>query len=103
MVVLLKGFTMKNSVKISALFAVSFALSGCQTELMSNERMSNAIAGTLGVPASNVTLSDRRTVSPTNTDVVATLSDGKRFACALNGGGLLAMGIINPPTCNPAQ
>jgi hypothetical protein len=94
---------MKNLVKIAAVFSVGLALSGCQAEMMSNDRMASSIAGTLGVPVSSVTLSDRRTDGPTNTYVVATLSDGKRFACTINGGGVLAMGIINPPNCNPAQ
>jgi hypothetical protein len=57
----------------------------------------------LGVPANSLTLSDRQTVSATDTEVTATLSNGKRYACTVNGGGLLAMGIINPPTCTPAQ
>jgi hypothetical protein len=86
-----------------AVFGIGILLSGCQAQMMSDSRMSSAIAGTLGVPASDVTLSDRTTQGPTNTSVIATLSDGKRFACTVNGGGLLAAGMMNPPTCNPAQ
>lgn len=94
---------MKNKVRFAAIFCVSLVLTGCQAQMMSNDRMASSIAGTLGVSVSDVTLSDRRTDGPTNTYVVATLSDGKRFACTVNGGGLLAMGIVNPPACNPAQ
>ncbi len=90
---------------LSAVVLVGFGLllSGCQSQMMSDDRMSEAIAGTLGVSPSDITLSNRMTDGPTNTSVVATLSDGKRFACNVNGGGLLAMGMVNPPTCNPAQ
>jgi hypothetical protein len=99
----MKDFTMKNVLKLVAVFGVGLALSGCQAEMMSNDRIASSIADTLGVPASSVTLSNRQTDSATNTDVVATLSDGKRYDCTVNGGGLLAMGMINPPTCTPAQ
>lgn len=71
--------------------------------MMSNDRMASSIAGTLGVPVSDVTLSDRRSDGPTNTYVIATVASGAKYACTVNGGGLLAMGMVNPPTCNPVR
>lgn len=88
---------------VLVLLACASMLCGCQNQMMSNDRMATSIAGTLGVPPSDVTLSDRTTEGPTNTSVIATLDDGKRFACTVNGGGLLAMGMMNPPLCNPVQ
>ena len=82
--------------------AMVFGLVGCQDQLMSTDRMTSSIAGTLGVPPSQVTLSDRRTDGPTNTYVLAHLTNGKAYACTVNGGGLLAAGMINPPSCQPA-
>lgn len=77
-------------------------LAGCQDQMMSNDRMTSAIAGTLGVAPSAVTLSDRRSDGATNTYVVAHLTNGRSYACTVNGGGLLAAGMINPPNCQPA-
>lgn len=69
---------------------------------MSNDRLTSSIAGTLGVPVSQVTLTDRRSDGPTNTYVLAHLTTGKTYACTVNGGGILAAGLINPPSCQPA-
>lgn len=77
-------------------------LAGCQDQMMSNDRIASSVAGTLGVPPSAVTLSDRRSDGPTNTFVLAHLANGKTYACTINGGGLLAAGMINPPSCQPA-
>lgn len=92
---------MKNKTKLFAFASAVLALSGCQSQMMSDDRMTSSIAGTLGVQPSDVTLTDRRSDGPTNTYVVAHLKNGKAYACTVNGGGLLAAGIINPPTCNP--
>ena len=78
------------------------ALAGCQDAVMSNDRMTSAIAGTLGVPPSEVTVVNRRTDGPTNTFVTVQTRSGRRYACTVNGGSALSFGIINPPTCNPA-
>ena len=88
--------------KAVAACIVLLAVSACQDQLMSNDRMTSAIAGTLGVPPSRVTLSDRRSDGPTNTYVLAHVTNGKTYACTVNGGGALAFGIINPPSCQPA-
>jgi hypothetical protein len=81
---------------------VATGLAGCQDQLLSNDRMASSIAGVLGVPPSAVTLSDRRSDGPTNTYVLAHVANGKTYACTVNGGGVLAMGMTNPPTCQPA-
>ena len=82
--------------------AVTIGLAGCQDQLLSNDRMTSSIAGVLGVSPSAVTLSDRRSDGPTNTYVLAHVAGGKTYACTVNGGGVLAMGMTNPPTCQPA-
>jgi hypothetical protein len=84
------------------LLATLFAAGGCQDQLMSDDRMGSAIAGTLGVPPSDVTLTDRRSDGPTNTFVTAHVRNGGTYACTVNGGGALAFGMINPPMCHPA-
>jgi len=63
--------------RFAGFFAVSVVLAGCQQQMMSDDRIASAVAGTLGVPVGDI------------------------IACTINGGGLLAAGMINPPTCNP--
>jgi hypothetical protein len=94
---------MRFTVLALASFGALLSLSACQSEMMSNDRMTSSIAGVLGVSPSAVTLTDRRTDGPTNTFVRAHVTGGKTYACTVNGGGLLAMGMMNPPTCQPAQ
>ncbi len=94
--------SMNVCLKIALSCIVISALSACQDQLMSNDRMTSAIAGTLGVSPSQVTLSDRRSDGPTNTYVLAHITNGRTYACTVNGGGALAFGIINPPSCQPA-
>ncbi len=77
-------------------------LTACQDQLMSNDRMASSIAGVVGVPPSSITLTDRRNDGPTNTYALAHVAGGKTYACTVNGGGLLAFGMMNPPVCQPA-
>ncbi len=91
------------TVKRMVFIAFGVALGGCQQQMLSDDRMASSIAGTLGVPITDVTLSDRRSDGPTNTYVIAKVRSGGTYACTVNGGGLLAMGMVNPPTCNPIR
>lgn len=77
-------------------------LGGCQSTMLSDDRIASSTAGFLGVPPEGVAISDRRS-DATNTYYIATTKDGKQYACVINGGGLLAMGLTNPPSCNPKQ
>ena len=94
---------MAHLTRLTWLLGVAVGLSGCQQQMMSDDRMASSIAGTLGVPIADVSLSDRRTDGPTNTYVIAKVRNGGTYACTVNGGGLLAMGMVNPPTCNPVR
>ena len=78
------------------------ALAGCQEEMLSNDRMQVAIAHRLVVPVEDVTLSDRTTDSATDTYVVAHVRGVGVYGCTVNGGGLLAMGMMNEPDCQRA-
>ena len=81
---------------------ILLVLSGCQDQMMSDDRLTSAISGVLGVPPSDLSLSDRRSDGATNTYVTAHVKGGQSYACTVNGGGLLAAGMINPPSCRPA-
>lgn len=92
-----------HHIRAATLLSGVLLLGACQQQMLSDDRMTQSIAGTLGVPPSDVTLSDRRTDGPTNTYVIARVRNGSSYACTVNGGGILAMGMVNPPTCNPVR
>jgi len=80
----------------------ALAVSGCQTTMLSDDRLASTTAGALGVPENDVTILDRRS-DPMNTFYTAKTKDNKVYACTISGGGLLSMGLVNPPTCTPRQ
>ena len=87
--------------RFTAVLAVGFLLAGCQSTMLNDDRIAANTAGVLGLPASQITISDRATQGPTNTSYVAhDTKSGTSYACNINGGGLLAAGMTNPPTCN---
>jgi hypothetical protein len=92
---------MQNAARAAPLVFVLVCLIGCQESMLSDDRIVSNTAGVLGVPPSDVTISDRRTEGPTNTYYVAHTKARKTYACTINGGGFLAAGMTDPPTCNP--
>jgi hypothetical protein len=86
---------------IYSLVILSFAImaSACQTTMLSDDRIASNTAGVLGVSTSDVKITDRRADGPTNTYYTATTKKGS-YGCVINGGGLLAGGMTNPPVCN---
>jgi hypothetical protein len=85
--------------RIFGLVSCAVMCSACQTTLLSDDRIASSTAGLLGVATTEVSISNRRTDGPTNTVYTATTKKGT-YACVINGGGLLAAGITNPPVCN---
>lgn len=86
--------------KSAAALALLLATAGCADQLLSDNRLRDTTAMALSQPASSVTISDRRGDGPTNTYYVAHTPKGT-YNCIINGGGVLAMGITNPPDCSP--
>jgi len=79
-------------------------LSGCavvaeKTNFLSDTDLKSQAAGALGYTTADITLVSRRTEG-TNTYAVVKTMDNKNFNCIVNGGNLLTMGMVNPPTCN---
>lgn len=81
------------------LLVVASSMTACQTTMLSDDRIASSTAGVLGVPVSAVTISDRRSDGPTNTYYTAKTHKAT-YSCVINGGGLLAAGMTNPPVCN---
>lgn len=87
---------------ISALLVAS--LTACsavatKTNTLSDERILSETGGVLGLSPSDLTLVDRRTEG-VNTYVTLKASNGKTYACTVNGGNLFSFGMTNPPVCN---
>lgn len=95
------------SMKTMLLLCTSLSISACttiaeRTNVLSDEDIRSKTAGTLGYPANSIIIVNRR-VDGVNTFVVVRGADKKEFACTINGGNLLSMGMTNPPTCTPKR
>ena len=73
-------------------------LTGCADTMMSDTKVRDSVAMSLGQPAASVRIRDRQYDGMTNTFVTANTPRGT-YRCIINGGGVLAMGIINLPSC----
>jgi hypothetical protein len=79
------------------LVSIAIALfSGCASTFLPPERLASETAGSLGVPASQISISNVRTEG-TNTYYIARTKAGKKYACVINGGNALTLGLVNPP------
>lgn len=85
--------------KTAAALAALITVSGCADQMLSNDRIKSDTAMALGQPASAVVIADRRYDGATNTYYTAHTPRGA-YHCLINGGGLLAMGMVNPPQCS---
>jgi hypothetical protein len=88
---------LKHSAVVIAVFAGLSA--GCASQMLSDDRIRTNTAGILGVAPEDLTISNRNEQVP-NTYYTATTKSGQGYACIINGGGILAMGMVNPPMCN---
>jgi len=82
-----------------AVLAATMALAGCANTLLSDDRIRENTSMALNLPASAVTISNRRYDGATNTYYTATTSRGT-YNCLINGGSVMAMGMTNPPQCS---
>lgn len=80
--------------------AATLTLGGCISTL-TPDRIREETSAALGVPASDLTITDQRQ-EMTNTFYTATTRSGERYACTLNGGNLMTFGMTNPAVCRRA-
>jgi hypothetical protein len=90
---------MSKSVTFATLLAAAALLSACQAEMLSDDRIIFNTSGVIGVPAVQLTISDRRS-NTTDTYYTAHTKAGATYACVINGGGALALGMVDPPSCS---
>jgi hypothetical protein len=84
-----------------ALVAVT-GLTGCADQMLSDGRIADSTATAIGTTPDNITISGRHS-DMTNTSYIAQTTAGLRYTCTINGGGLLAVGMTNPPSCTKMQ
>jgi hypothetical protein len=77
-------------------------LAGCADQMLSDGRIADSTATTIGTTPGNITISDRHS-DVTNTTYTAQTAAGLRYTCAINGRGLLAAGMTNAPFCTKRQ
>jgi hypothetical protein len=86
---------MRNAIIVAC---AMLTLSGCVSTL-TQDRIREETSAAIGVPASDITISDQRQ-EMTNTFYTATTRSGVQYACTLNGGNIMTLGMTNPATCN---
>ena len=74
------------------------AIPGCADTMVSDSRLQGVLGNALNDP--NAVISNRRFDGFTNTYASVKTNHGT-YSCTINGGGVAAMGIINPPVCTP--
>ena len=89
---------MSKTVILVALLAAGALLTACQTEILSSDRIASNTAPVINVRPDHFTITDRYS-DQTNTYYTARTNDGVTYACVINGGGLLAAGMVDKPTC----
>ena len=91
----------ENTVRPRFIFlAAPLLLGACANSILSDDRIKSNTATALGVSADRVTITDRRYDGMTNTYYTAS-AGGRSYACVLNGGTALSLGMTNPPQCTP--
>jgi hypothetical protein len=88
---------------MALLLTIGLLGAGCaviaeKTNMLSESDIKAETANILGVSASDLTISNKRTQG-TNTYYSIKTKDGKEFNCMINGGNFATMGATNPPTC----
>ena len=78
---------------------VACALAGCADQMLGSDRARDSISGSLGLPAADVTIVERRADGPTNTNFIVDTRANGRFVCTINGGNIMTFGLTNGAFC----
>jgi hypothetical protein len=78
---------------------ITIFLTGCTASTMlSDQKILANTAGILGTSADDLTISNRNEQMP-NTYYKITTTSGSEYACVINGGNFMTMGMVNAPQC----
>lgn len=91
-----------SRITVAAGLAGLLFTSGCANQIISDSSMQRTVAGAIGVAPEDVTIIDRHSEGLTNTVILAQTKSGHRYACSINGGGVLTLGMTNGTMCQPA-
>ncbi len=83
----------------AAALAILPLAAGCADQMLGNDRARDSISGSLGLPAADVTIVDRRADGPTNTNFIVDTRANGRFVCTINGGNIATLGMTNGAAC----
>ena len=87
-----------NVRKCIAISIVALVSAGCASKMLTDDRLRDHTAPLVGVSAADVTISNR-TEQGTNPYYTAKTKAGAEFTCSINGGGALAMGMVQGAQC----
>lgn len=82
-----------------ATLAIPLLAAGCADQMLGSDRARDSISGSLGLPAADVTIVERRADGPTNTNFLVDTRSNGRFVCTINGGNILTFGLTNGASC----
>ncbi len=82
-----------------AMLAMLPLAAGCADQMLGNDRARDSISDSLGLPAADVTIVERRADGPTNTNLVVDTRANGRFVCTINGGSIMTFGMTNGAFC----
>ena len=82
-----------------AMLAVLPLAAGCADQMLGSDRAKDSISGSLGLPAADVTIVERRADGPTNTNFIIDTRANGRCVCAINGGNIMTFSLTNGASC----
>ena len=82
-----------------AVLAIPLLAAGCADQMLGSDRAKDSISGSLGLPAADVTIVERRADGPTNTNFIVDTRANGRFVCTINGGNIMTFGLTNGAAC----
>jgi hypothetical protein len=83
---------------VPAVLLASVTLAGCADKILSDNRIRDSTALALNMPATSVTISDRRYDGMMSTYYTASTQRGV-YRCRISGGSVNMLGMTDPPDC----
>lgn len=87
-----------NIVKTFSVLTVVAACAGCASQMLSDDRLRSHTAPLVGVSANELTVLNR-SEQGTNTYYTVRTTAGAEYKCSINGGGVLAAGMVQGGQC----
>ena len=88
----------RNTFSALPVLTLLVILSGCASQMLSDDRLRTHTAPLVGVSATDLTIVSR-SEQGTNTFYTVRTSAGAEYLCSINGGGVLAAGMVQGGQC----